>query len=615
MSDSPAERSRPVRLGLLIVFSYLALEWLFLVTKPSFADLMGPTRQIGLLAISSFLVGLPTVVLLWLISRASVRIASALVTLVLGCLFFLLVDNFLYTILGLGTLGSPPEFRLVYTAIFLSLLWFAHRELARLDPPGARWVRLLASGLLLLALPTLAGKIGTAGDHRIAVETTERNVSHRPNLLFVGLDGVEAELLSVYGQELETTPFLQSVRSEFLVFENAFPDTGKTTGSVTALFTGRSPLDTRVGFPPQVLLGSHSFRHLPAVLDELGYEGFQYAVRYYADAVDLNFREAFSEVNGRRPPLEWLEGSLWLRWLNDEIFFLQKLAERLRKRLSYLLLLDDMRNHFLIVQENRGLGFDFDRRGLRSLERFAATREGPFYAHLHFMSTHCCTHSPRSRYFSAADLADLAPQQSDRVARRLNAIRDVDGLLAELYEFLQRTGTLEDTILVVYSDHSYAWDDVHRMPLLIRFPHGALTGSVPRNVLLSMVPGFLLDHLGISPPPWMRTELVSRRPLSSPGAGTDPLFGVPSFDYRRHEIGEGGGLSRMEEPGPPNFGFRQISMILCSSWYKVSLSDAKIQHGIVLGHTSPCPTTAADHLEAATLLASEIERRGFVRAP
>lgn len=617
--SSATSRPRSLLLGALVLFLYLAMEWLFVVTKPSFTGMMGAGEKLSLLATGYVLVAVPFLALLGLVSLVQRRAVLPLVAVVLGCLVFLMVDNFLYTVLGLGTLGTPHRFRIVYTVLFAGLVWLSYRQLRAVDLERRGLLYGLLALVVLVSAGSTVGKALSDGVPHRGEEAapTGGAAGPRPNVVFVGFDGVEAGVLSIYGNGFDTTPFLRSIRDELAIFENAFPDSGKTTGTTTAMLTGRSPLETRVGFPPQVLLGRHSFLHLPALLNERGYEGFQYAIRYYADAVDLNLRESFAEVNDRPPPLRWLEGTVWVRWFNDELFFLQTLSERLVKRLRYLFFLGDMLNHYLVVQENLGLGFQYDLEGVRLFERFVTETAGadgrPFYAHLHFMSTHCCRQNPRSRAFGPADFPGSGERQAALAANRLNAIRDMDSLIERIYRFLEDRGLLEETILVLYSDHSYQWDSVRRVPLMLRFPEGANAGARSENVLLSMVPALLTEPLGIDRPAWMRPGPGSEPAGSGEdGAAAEPLFGLSSFDYRRYAIGAGG-LSKMTDPGPPNWGIRELSMIVCSRWYKASLPERRVVAGEVLGHTAPCPDGSfPDRGEVVELFEAAMAGHGLV---
>jgi len=602
-----------VQLGALTLFLYLGMEWLFLVTKPSFTGMMSLFERLALLTTSYFLVAAIVLPCLLLLALVSTRVAKVAVAILLGCLFFLMADNFLYTVLNLGTLSTPKAFRLVYTALFIALCWFAYRQVSKAHAPRRSLMLLLFGALLavfLLSVPARLAVGGSAGGPVRPIDEASTPLN-RPNIVLLGLDGVEADALSLYGSPHDTSPFLRSIADELLVFENAFPDSGKTTGSLTALLTGRSPLETRVGFPPQVLLGAKSFLHLPSLLNRAGYEGFQHTIRYYADAGDLNFRDSFAEANGRTLPLRWLDETAFLRWFNNEVFFLETLFERLAKRLRYISFRGDMLNLYHLVQANQGLGYSRDLAAVEDFERFVSEERRPFYAHLHLMSTHCCAHNPSSRAFTRAGLKGSRTGRSLK-ASRLNSLRDADALVAKLYGVLEANEILDDTILILYSDHSYRWDSVVSVPLVVRFPGRAHAGRSTNNVQLSMVPAMLLDQLGLERPAWMRDGPTFDEASDELRVPSEPLFGLRTFVYRRYKIGTGG-LSMMTNPGPPNYGIAELFMIQCSRRYTALLRDRRIQIGEIEDHGAPCPPESfPDQQQVQTLFQEVMDRHGLV---
>ena len=579
-------KSSPLVAGAVVLFFYLILEWLFLATMPSFLGMLSPLSQLGLLS-TGFLVLAPILLAsLFIVSKVSVRLAMLTVATISGCLLFLLLDNFLYTVAKVGTLGSGGGLRPLYTALLFALVFLSYRKLTTVDfTRRSLRIGVGAVSLLLLLVTVIArASSSSSRPHRLEVEAAGTT----PNVVLIGMDGVDASALSVYEPGLDTAPFLSSVADDFLVFTSAFPDSAKTTGTTTALLTGRSPLDTRVGFPPQVLLGADSFLHLPAVLNRLGYTGFQHAVRYYADAIDLNFRDAFAQANGRRPPLRAFERTAFMHYFNNETFFLQALGERLLKRLKYVLYLEDMVNLFFLVERHQGLNLDYDRKAVTAFREFVRAARRPFYAHVHFMSSHCCQHNPSSAAFSPELFRDLDPHRARGMADRFNAIRDVDSLIREIYSFLEAEDLLESSIVVVYSDHSYNWDTLKPVPLMMRFPRGTYAGTYSGDVLVSTVPALLLDYLDLQRPPWMRSDGELRQISSSDTGPPKPLFALRSFAYQGYALGQDA-LWKILHPGPPNYGIKELSLVLCSKPFSASLATGLIRGGELSGHPSPCP--------------------------
>ena len=153
-----------------------------------------------------------------------------------------------------------------------------------------------------------------------------------PNILIVGIDGVDAESLSAYGYARDTSPYLAQLRDESLFFENAFSNVGRTHGSLVTLLTGRLPFSTHVTFPPTALEGDDAYRHLPGLLKRKGYTSLQLGMRHYADAEDANLL-GFDAANYRWQDLDHIKRTSG----GDEAdVFRRAVAERLDERVGHL---------------------------------------------------------------------------------------------------------------------------------------------------------------------------------------------------------------------------------------------------------------------------------------
>lgn len=82
-----------------------------------------------------------------------------------------------------------------------------------------------AGSVALFGMPILSGEPGT-----------ERQ--RRPNVVFYVIDGGGADLMSVYGYERPTTPFLERLADEGVVFERAYSNSTWTQPSTASFMTG-----------------------------------------------------------------------------------------------------------------------------------------------------------------------------------------------------------------------------------------------------------------------------------------------------------------------------------------------------------------------------------------
>lgn len=81
----------------------------------------------------------------------------------------------------------------------------------------------------------------------------------RRNVVLIAVDTLRADHLGCYGYGLNTSPNIDELASQSIIFDNAYAAGIPTTPSFTALFSGRHPVDTGVlNHPAQALLSLHT---------------------------------------------------------------------------------------------------------------------------------------------------------------------------------------------------------------------------------------------------------------------------------------------------------------------------------------------------------------------
>jgi arylsulfatase A-like enzyme len=561
---------------------YLLSEWLFFVTKPSATSALPLREQLLVLAESPapFLVPVLTAqaIATGLSAIAFPRfraIAVVPAAAIAACTLLLLIDNFTYTLFRFGILTSGEPLRIAY-AVLLSILaglcgwqalsWLQKHWRRRPAPLAALTILGTVIAVPLVAQSSRKPSIAVV-PAPVSRASGDTGTGSRPNILFLGVDGVDAALLSAYGYERNTSPFLERIREETLFFENAFSNVSRTHGALVALLTGRLPFSTRVTFPPTVLQREDTYRSLPALLKPLGYSTLQIGMRHYADAEDVNlfgFDAANYRWDDRIDRHERAPSS-------ETDVFRGAVAERLDARLGRLLGLPPVADPFAHVEGQTIDPAWRDDRRVATLVRYFADAPEPWFVHLHMLDTHCCQYIPDRQRFSGDDAARDA---------RDGTIREADDHIEELFDALSTTGRLERSIVVIYSDHGARWKATERVPLMIRFPRAAPSGRVAANVQLADVAPTVLEHLGLWKPEWM--DGVSLLEPDRLSAGR-PIFGVADVDSY------GGPLGRrmLLNPGPPNYGARSAMLIAGSDWFELDLNDGTLGSGPVRGHTSP----------------------------
>lgn len=590
----------------LAAAALLFSEWLFEVTKPSSTSALPFDTQIRVLltafdarivlcllsaqlcASSVSLVRYPSVRSLALWPAAGVG----------GMLLLLLIDNFTYTLFGIGIARAGTVLRAVYAAVLVVLVFAVWAKLASNvveRAHGVAWPIVAAAvSLLFIGAP----RVWTEPDRGAPVAsslpplTSQAATARRPNILFLGVDGLDASLTSAYGYERPTTPFLEAFAHEALVFENAFSNASRTHGALVTLLTGRSPFSTHVTFPPTILQGDDSARTLPMVLKTLGYSTLQIGMRHYADAEDTNLR-GFDAANYRWQRLEDIDPTTPVK--DDAEVFRTLVAERISERLSRIFLGSEVADGFAHVEGRAVVPQWQDARRVETLREYFARAPGPWFVHAHLLDTHCCVWRPNRMQFQGGS--------SRAVDARDSQIRESDENLRLLVEGLAASGQLDRTIVVISSDHGSGWKSTERIPLMIRFPGRAHAGRVVQNVQLADVAPTVLSFLGVTPPEWMDGEALVPGRLPSPSR---PIFAVSEVQAYSGPAG----ARVLKNANDRNFGVAGVMAVVGPDMFEWNLETGEfMSRRWREAEAGDVPVTEQ---AARRLLGAEVARAGMV---
>ena len=234
------------------------------------------------------------------------------------------------------------------------------------------------------------------------------------NVLVVSFDALRADALGVYGAGDDVSPRLDAFAAESLVFDNAYSVAPVTPTSFAAAFTGMLP--TRV---------FHAWKLKVEDTIAQRFKDAGYTTGAILNNVQLSAERHFD--NG-------FEHFQMMRSRPDR--------EVLNAALEYF-------NGYLEAAEDAGKA------------------EKPFFTWVHFLSPHSpYTRRPESEHLYdpdyEGDFVDtsgqpFAPEDPKDIERLwqlyLGEVYAVDRLFGELIDFLQSSGLLEKTIIVVTSDH------------------------------------------------------------------------------------------------------------------------------------------------------------------
>jgi hypothetical protein len=497
-----------------------------------------------------------------------------------------MLDNFTYTVFKFGVISTEGMIRIGYAigfiAIFLRFLIFLPRN---------TWLYKRSVSILTLGLMT-ASTIGFTAiyysdDPNLRNPYAGSTSGDHPNIIVLGADGLSAKYLSAYGYPLNTTPFLTELSGTSLFAENAFPNAASTTGSTASLLTGRESIEAQVFRFPDILSGRDSFEHLPGILKRHGYLTVEIGVPYYVDAGKLNLLDGFEIVHNQAIDLSAFNVLLPILGNSQSMYFVRTIAERAYERLSRIFFNRKMMNPVTAVHDPDARISDAERVDLilDTLDR----ADRPVFIFTHMMDTHGPEFASDRYVFSSGPSSKKWDTNN-----YLDAILTFDGNVQRIYNHLAQTGKLDDTILVIYTDHGYTYTINERIPILVRFPHGEFSRHVKNNVQVVDIPVTLLDYLDIPQPDWM--------------SGMSLLQEDPPADRMILSTTSG----NPKKIAPPFYQINILQGIVCDRWYRLDVRKNDFHSGRITTHTTACKgRTLPDDEDVRQSLVTYLEQHGY----
>ncbi len=382
--------------------------------------------------------------------------------------------------------------------------------------------------LILRTLPALALAVAVLGiGYEVAWRVSERRALSRlpagrteaPNVLLLLLDTVRAYSLSVYGYELPTTPRLTELARRGVVFERAMASSPWTLPSHATMFTGHHPQETSAGFVTP-LDGAHPT--LAEALRDDGYATAGFVANIAYTSREHGLARGFVHYSDFHVSFVTLvKSSAWGRLIHstgalDPVY--DFLGARGRKYVSKI------NDDFLAWLPKRG--------------------DRPFFAFLNYYNAHFryVAPPPFDTMFVDQSLPDYGPDEADDFrmhspAQRKRANQSYDGAIAytdheigALLAELDRRGVLENTIVVVASDHGEQFGEhnklwhgnslyrqVIQVPLIVLWPRGNLVpGRIATPVGYRDFPATILDLTGVPNARGIPGEPLTRMLRGSP---------------------------------------------------------------------------------------------------
>lgn len=558
---------KPLTLTILAAYFHASMEWLFFVTTPSSLSTLTFLESLNVLFITGGVTAFILIFALFIFSIPAKKwewLARIPAAFMLSVTALIMLDNFTYTVFKFGIVSTSNSWRVIYIFIFILFFYRTFRFTTR----TAIWKTASTLSFSLFAVSSaliLMTYFSRDVPYNALDSDSPQSGSLRPNIIILGADGLNASYLSAYGFDEDTTPFIRELAKTSLVAENAFPNASSTTASTTSALTGKEPAEVGVYRYPDILSGDDSFEHLPGILKDAGYYTVQIGTPSYVDARKVNLIDGFDMVNGQtihQPGLDALRSALGN---SAPTYFIELIAERVAERFLHIFFIRDMNNPIQQVHNETARYTDAER--VDEIIRLLEDAQEPLFIFSHFMNTHGPHFGTEEK---AAESESTADEAEWDVELYKEAIRTFDAHVEDIYQYLAKSGKLENTILVIYTDHGYRYVVNRRTPLIFHFPNGDHAGSRKNNAQVIDIPVTLLDYLGIAQPDWMtgisllNDEALATREIISITAGSPKKI------------------------APPFYQIKTVQIIVCHKWYALNVQENIWRTDNISGHTAPC---------------------------
>ena len=399
------------------------------------------------------------------------------------------------------------------------------------------------------------------------------------NTLFISSDGLDSEIMSIYSNSDLTTPFLDSISDELMIFENAYTNNANTTGSITSVLNGISPLTSKVVYPPDILRGEDSFNSLPAILGANNFFRTQWALPHFASGIDQRMLSAFDYIHGNNQTvLNNISGKL----PGIQEWFIMATYRHTLGVVLDVFGLKELYNPFFEVADSgtpprrHRLNDKIRMTGLINDLTRALKKKIPIFSQVHFMDTHGGKFNPSRRIFSN-NIKQTRPWMSPFYK---DTVLDFDSRLSRIYQVLKGYGQLDNTIIVIFSDHSQGWQSQVKIPLLIRLPMGERAGRYGKNVQLIDIAPTILDYLGAPLPHWMEGKSL----LRYDEIPEDRMIFIAGVGKReKNSVGEWVRAKTQDMSFEKQNNF---TVIYCGLWSQTYDLSKKLQFQVLPGSTS-----------------------------
>ena len=397
-----------------------------------------------------------------------------------------------------------------------------------------------------------------------------------PNIILVIMDATRYDHLSCYGYHRNTSPFIDSIAENSVLYKQAISLAPWTLPSIASLFTGMFPSKHKTDRPNPYLTGD--FATLAELLRDNGYESIAITDGSWISAY-TNFNRGFNhfiELWQLFQDSSNVASYRMVKSYSEEGFALGHLVKTLRNGNFVKNTINAFYGRYLYKR------YDYGARRINKLvSKWIETQynnEKPLFLYVHYMEPHLEYKPPR-------DYRDLFLEKGDNPSkvnqnawdyicqkvemdeedfRILKALYDAeiryqDFRIKEMYENLDRRLDIDNTMFIITADHGenigehglmdhqYSLHDtlIH-VPLIIKFPKGEFEAvSVGEQVQTYDIFYSILERIGKNPkdydqldaesliPPRTRKDRLTFSEYLHPQPKAEIIKVLyPNFDYK-----------------------------------------------------------------------------------
>jgi arylsulfatase A-like enzyme len=407
-------------------------------------------------------------------------------------------------------------------------LWKRHEE--KVAPLPARTFPIALALVAVLA----AGSLGfTRAREAWTIGRLPAPPAGRPNIVLLVIDTQRADHLSSYGYGRPTSPRIDRLASEGVLFERAYSHSSWTLPSHASMFDGRPLHEHHAGLVAKPYLDGR-FPTIAEVLRDHGYATGGFVANTYWVGRQTGLARGFTRFEDFYGNLgDAVVRTVLGRILTYEVQpkFVPETEIDIPGRKDAAEITDDM----LAWIDGRD-------------------RARPFFAFANYFDVHAPYIPPkpvRGRFGWHPDTArrggeiDIGALTGDRevppeaeLRRQISAYDEallfVDGQIGRIEDALRERGILDSTVIIVTSDHGESWGEhgvmVHGhsiwhdqifVPLVVRWPKAFPAGTrVPHPVATQQLAATIADLAGIGNAPFPGRSLVRAADLSDPARDT-----------------------------------------------------------------------------------------------